>query len=807
MGDTAIWTYAGGTVKFKKGRVSLVQLSKAFLAEKGASVRPQTVVTAPPASPPAPQYVSPAALLDTVLSQVVATPDPERLAEYIDWGTVFRATSADTLESCQVSTPAGLRSVYLQFLKQPSELYKRRLQKVMRSSLPEEKALVENIQSAFAAMDAWFLSELRTTLSSWSGLTYQVGEEVIDGAKATVAYELVNEGQSVRKMVSFTKVDGHWLLAADWLPKELDDMFEDYNGREEMKSITRDYRTLRTAAEERARPKMEALPSLKPCWEAFVAAEKAINGLAQNGVTGPEEACTAKEEEVKARWAIANVRVVAGKVRSYAIESPSSGADSAPSFYVKNADELEQTLASALSQYLERVAMIPTVDESSDKSKAKRAKSDASIAVSEAALARMDRINKFFGKSLDGIAADLDAYDPGKSAEAKRRLVDFQQVLDGYRATLRERPDNDSEKMIVAEATSAVQGFLGFAPTARAAGGHDNKPVSWASDPKPIAVVAKAADPNARDFMYGTNDNMIIIGKYTGSGGAVSIPRTINDLPVSHIWSAAFRYCKTLTSVTIPSSVTRIGDSAFCGCTGLTNVTIETGVDDIGDKAFQNCTGLANVVIPAGATNIGAWAFHNCVTLSSITIPPGVISIGEGAFAQCPGLRDVMIPVGVANMGTKVFSSCGGLTNVTISSGVTSIGELTFGSCWSLTSVALPDTLTNLGDSVFFCCTNLASITIPGGVTSIGSGAFYLCRALTSVTIPSRVASVGDGAFQECSRLSGVYFMGNAPSGGWDPNHMFDKVKKVTVYYVQGTSGWTNTWEQRPTALWRPRSP
>ena len=45
--------------------------------------------------------------------------------------------------------------------------------------------------------------------------------------------------------------------------------------------------------------------------------------------------------------------------------------------------------------------------------------------------------------------------------------------------------------------------------------------------------------------------------------------------------------CNSLTSVTIPNSVTKIGDSAFYDSYGLTNVTIGNGVTSIGDYAFS----------------------------------------------------------------------------------------------------------------------------------------------------------------------------------------------------------------------------
>ncbi len=80
-------------------------------------------------------------------------------------------------------------------------------------------------------------------------------------------------------------------------------------------------------------------------------------------------------------------------------------------------------------------------------------------------------------------------------------------------------------------------------------------------------------------------------------------------------------------------------------------------------------------------------------------------------------------------------------------------------------------------------------------VTSIGNSAFINVTSLTSVTIPDSVTSIQDSAFAYCVDLTSVYFEGNAPTAD---STVFSGDNIATIYYLSGTTGWSNTFGGRP---------
>ena len=154
------------------------------------------------------------------------------------------------------------------------------------------------------------------------------------------------------------------------------------------------------------------------------------------------------------------------------------------------------------------------------------------------------------------------------------------------------------------------------------------------------------------DWTYSVSDNQATITGYSGAGGAVDIPAVVNEISVVKVgdgWPPIFGQGNTtVTSVTIPDSVTSIGDYAFLACTSLTNIAVEDGnlnyssVDGVLFNKLQTLlvqypAGILDnsYTIPDSVTSIGGYAFLGCTSLTSITIPDSVTSIGGYAFYSC----------------------------------------------------------------------------------------------------------------------------------------------------------------------------
>ena len=401
-------------------------------------------------------------------------------------------------------------------------------------------------------------------------------------------------------------------------------------------------------------------------------------------------------------------------------------------------------------------------------------------------------------------------------------------------------------------------------------------------------LLVEVKDDINEDYTVRSGTTAINENAFSGMTNLKSI--TIPD-SVTSIGGYAFSGCSSLTSITIPDSVTRIGENAFKDCkiinanipafaldyistSELKTVIINSG-NRIGDDAFRNCSSLTSITIPDSVTSIGDGAFYNCSSLTSITIPDSVTSIGSYAFYNCSSLTElnynavnvadftsssnvfenagkntdgikvvfgesveripaylfyyvggdssyrpkiISVTIGndVTSIGTAAFYGCSSLTSVNFgeNSQLESIGSSAFSNCSSLTSITIPDSVTSIDDWAFSNCSSLTSVNFGENsqLERIGDWAFRDCRSLTSITIPDSVKSIGSDAFSDCSSLTSVNFGENSQLeriGGWAfyncssltsisipysvtsiGSYAFSRCSSLTSVIFENTQGW-----------------
>lgn len=150
-----------------------------------------------------------------------------------------------------------------------------------------------------------------------------------------------------------------------------------------------------------------------------------------------------------------------------------------------------------------------------------------------------------------------------------------------------------------------------------------------------------------------------------GREGAYTIPSTVHGKEIDQIWTSGFEGAASLTDITIPASIGRLGTAAF-ESTGLTHVTIPDTVQQVDPAVFQNCTSLVSVKLPNGITEIDQYLFANCISLQHVDMPDSITKINIYAFHNCTSLTSLALPKGLTSLSVGCFEKCYNLQHVVV---------------------------------------------------------------------------------------------------------------------------------------------
>ena len=198
------------------------------------------------------------------------------------------------------------------------------------------------------------------------------------------------------------------------------------------------------------------------------------------------------------------------------------------------------------------------------------------------------------------------------------------------------------------------------------------------------------------EFSYEiSNGKVTITGTTTKVQSKISIPASIDGLPVTSIGEGAFFDCENLKTVLLPETIESIEKGAFYNCTNLQDINFPSQLKNIGKAAFYNCS-LLTFDNSWKVDNIGELAFYNCDSIEKISLNQAGF-IGEGAFANCDSLEIVESSYSKYLNGGKNFYC----PSITLSDALTVVDHMGYYGWPYLVSATIPKSVETIGMAVF----------------------------------------------------------------------------------------------------------
>ncbi len=225
------------------------------------------------------------------------------------------------------------------------------------------------------------------------------------------------------------------------------------------------------------------------------------------------------------------------------------------------------------------------------------------------------------------------------------------------------------------------------------------------------------------------------------------------DISFANQYSNPIYFCKSLTvgetqarKLTIPAGTEAINAYAFYNCESLLTITLPSSLKRVGNSAFTGCKALQRAIFPdvesCLSINYESYSarFENSNSCK--------LYINNEEFAPV----DLVWPESINPIPDYVLYNNKTLKSVTIPDNITAIGEGSF-YISSLNTVSIGNSVERIGKYAFYSC-YLSSVTIPRSVTSIEQGAFYGCSRMYSVKFLNSILTIGKDAFNIAQRAS-----------------------------------------------------
>ena len=330
-------------------------------------------------------------------------------------------------------------------------------------------------------------------------------------------------------------------------------------------------------------------------------------------------------------------------------------------------------------------------------------------------------------------------------------------------------------------------------------------------------------DINEESIIKRTNDGFLYIEKeliniidYDGDKKEILIPKEINGKKC-YIGNRGFIYNESIWRVEIEEGITDIGKEAFKGCRNLVSITLPSTLKYKGESSFTRCyklfeiNNLSSLEIETSyyfinktynklstfryndylvGRSMNKYYLLDCLTNDKeITLPDDIlghkyelyetfmnnftvesIDFGKsitsinGSFRY--NLLNIYIPKNIIQINCDTLPTT--LEKIVVDENNPRYDSRDNSNCIINTkynlvvlgsaNAVIPSTVECIGSASFYG-SNIEKINIPEGVTKIQRDAFSFCKRLTEIHLPSTLETIGKDAFFQCP-LYNVYFGG-----------------------------------------------
>lgn len=245
-------------------------------------------------------------------------------------------------------------------------------------------------------------------------------------------------------------------------------------------------------------------------------------------------------------------------------------------------------------------------------------------------------------------------------------------------------------------------------------------------------------------------------------------------------------------SLSLPGSIKSVRREWFRNYYGrIKSITLGEGTAEIGPKCFMSVPLLETITLPSTLEKIGSAAFDNLTKLTTVRGLENsrVTELGDSCFMYCSALRQINTS-GIKYFGARSFYNCKELRFITLQDGA-AIGDRAFIGCKNLDAYDLNiENLSSIGDYAFCNCHIFRNKLVFSQVKYVGVGAFDFTpidginvssNDIREVVIPSCTEFIGACAFN-ISNLANIEVAEDNPDYVSIDGALFSKDRKTLCF-------------------------